>query len=1105
MNQQTGNSRPDSITREIRFAVVMYGGVSLAVYMNGIAQELLNMVRSTSPSAPEKPDGTCGVYRDVARYLTEKDHEAFGHTFVVDIISGTSAGGINGVCLAKSLVRGIESLQALEHTWLAKGDIDTLLNDQRSDQTRYPSAEPKTSLLNSQRMYGLLLEAFTAMEKEAQGEGTDAPGRNHVKSMDLFVTTTDIMGLQLPILIGNGHAEERIHKHVFPFVFRERGCCGEQELNHFERSFDPMLAFASRCTSSFPAAFEPVTIASVRNWLDQQASPDSSWKQDAWAPLFFSPYLDINDGIPLEERPFADGGYLDNRPFGHAIRAIHARQADCPIMRKLLFIDPKPEMPDKKRKPKEISFVRNLGAAMTLPQYETIREELDSIAKRNDWIGTVNSIMENLQPTNRQTFREAVARDFASQEEQAELFASPGRAPSGRTGKQNEEANSFWLRVSREGLRRNPEPELRETQPTTRPQGNGPEDFDTMSGLFGNTYPPYHYTRREDTSAQLGNMLIGAMNVRTMRKIAGTVPQIVALWRTMTFDSPPPSPESLQQERTDTNFFRYFDLDFRIRRLNFFRKRIETAIQEQSATPLIFGLSTEDAAGPAWNEAIETGLRRLYLKLVEGLRALYSLRSLLLSGPTRNPLAEKAKTFGSRLQHLLATAHRPAIVSGIDGVPLITCGFGELAKLFDADREENEATPFATLFPAMMEEIKSILEQGWHATKGCVAVRDLVCGAFAEFGECCPELAGRMRATYDLGYELYDCSRLPLMSGGEYGEGTQVDVFRISPFDAQSLWNSHDGDELHPKLAGVAFGSFGGFLDRQWRRNDVMWGRLDAAEQLISTLVPDTRKRSEFVLKAQYAILTETIAPWIAELKSGPLELAEERRQLHRLEEIQKSLEAARQQNPEQPECDPEWKRQFMRSYDVERQLDSARNLRRAGRSSAILSSMLRRLDGGNGMQGRLAAYIKAFGRILLGMLDFSTPKTLTAIIGTYWLHLVTLTGIILVAGSIFIGRVSELSATATDIRGFGITLLCISGMVWLARQGFERWILGRSGSGGKRLLLRVAGGVLLFLLALLLLFASETLMVYGGQMASLFWNGFTGIIHRQTGWLPLR
>src|SRR5206468_11937337 len=100
--------------REVRFAVVMYGGVSLAIYINGITQELLNMVRATAPgTAQGKPwlerdqlKGTEKVYRKLAYYLdqcrgaSESEEEADKQPrtrFVVDIISGTSAGGINGV------------------------------------------------------------------------------------------------------------------------------------------------------------------------------------------------------------------------------------------------------------------------------------------------------------------------------------------------------------------------------------------------------------------------------------------------------------------------------------------------------------------------------------------------------------------------------------------------------------------------------------------------------------------------------------------------------------------------------------------------------------------------------------------------------------------------------------------------------------------------------------------------------------------------------------------------------------------------------------------------------------------------------------------------
>ena len=40
----------------MRFAVVMYGGVSLAIYINGVAQELFRLVRATAPEVPRSTD-----------------------------------------------------------------------------------------------------------------------------------------------------------------------------------------------------------------------------------------------------------------------------------------------------------------------------------------------------------------------------------------------------------------------------------------------------------------------------------------------------------------------------------------------------------------------------------------------------------------------------------------------------------------------------------------------------------------------------------------------------------------------------------------------------------------------------------------------------------------------------------------------------------------------------------------------------------------------------------------------------------------------------------------------------------------------------------------
>ena len=59
-------------TQEVRFAVVMYGGVSLAIYINGIAQELLRMVRSTSRSV-DKLENTEKVYRRLSCLLSDPE------------------------------------------------------------------------------------------------------------------------------------------------------------------------------------------------------------------------------------------------------------------------------------------------------------------------------------------------------------------------------------------------------------------------------------------------------------------------------------------------------------------------------------------------------------------------------------------------------------------------------------------------------------------------------------------------------------------------------------------------------------------------------------------------------------------------------------------------------------------------------------------------------------------------------------------------------------------------------------------------------------------------------------------------------------------------
>ena len=88
------------------------------------------------PLAFPQPEGTEAVYRRLGQLLPlgadNPPHDAPVRTrFLVDLIAGTSAGGINGICLAKVLANETK-IDGLKDLWLDQGDIATLMNDESS-------------------------------------------------------------------------------------------------------------------------------------------------------------------------------------------------------------------------------------------------------------------------------------------------------------------------------------------------------------------------------------------------------------------------------------------------------------------------------------------------------------------------------------------------------------------------------------------------------------------------------------------------------------------------------------------------------------------------------------------------------------------------------------------------------------------------------------------------------------------------------------------------------------------------------------------------------------------------------------------------------------
>ena len=109
--------------KELRLALVCYGGISLAVYMHGISKEIWRLARASEAflSGSTPANGSQGVYRALLEEI--QDDTGLRLRVLVDIIAGASAGGLNGVFLAQAIATG-QSLEPLGPIYYGEPIVD---------------------------------------------------------------------------------------------------------------------------------------------------------------------------------------------------------------------------------------------------------------------------------------------------------------------------------------------------------------------------------------------------------------------------------------------------------------------------------------------------------------------------------------------------------------------------------------------------------------------------------------------------------------------------------------------------------------------------------------------------------------------------------------------------------------------------------------------------------------------------------------------------------------------------------------------------------------------------------------------------------------------
>lgn len=414
--------------KEIRIALVCYGGISLAVYMHGITKEIWRATRaSRNFQAGEPPaGGSQGVYRDL--FETIARHSQISLRLLPDIIAGASAGGINGVFLAQALTSG-QSLEPLTRLWLECADIDHLLDPDARPWSRFTKfwAQPlvwlllrrpggaldrsvapearsevrtKLSRLVRARWFAppfsgtgfsaLLYEAMEAMAATPAGPRLIPIGQ----PLDLFVTVTDFTG-HLEHLRLNSPPEVVETEHRLSIGFRYlRG--------RDDALADPAeLVFAARATASFPGAFPPFNVAEMDRMLARRGR---LWPgRAAFLRRVFPQHH--ADGH-AESAVLIDGSVLANAPFAQAIDALKNRPAHREIDRRFVYIDPKPDLArnidraqdrdaNGQRLPGFFSTI--FGAISDIPREQPIRDNLEGIEKRTNRVRQMRAITDSLR------------------------------------------------------------------------------------------------------------------------------------------------------------------------------------------------------------------------------------------------------------------------------------------------------------------------------------------------------------------------------------------------------------------------------------------------------------------------------------------------------------------------------------------------------------------------------------------------------------------------------------------------------------------------------------------------------------------------------------
>ena len=762
--------------REIRLGLVVYGGVSLAIYMNGVCREFYNAVRGR------------GIYK-LIKALTDSD-------IVVDIISGTSAGGINGVllsyALANSDLKEVVDFANFADIWRESGDILKLLREPSSSQTKVES------VLNGEGYYqNQLKEAF---EKGYNNKHSAPQGEwvSDFNELDLFITGTDIFGRIYKTFDDTGRVIEiKDHRAVFQLKHRR----GRKEPFNLKRNQDLIpvfpeetcqsLAKLCRITSCFPVAFPVVDVElQGNNKIDQ--------KLVEWGQLDKREFVG-NPQSQGHQLYFVDGGVLDNRPFSYTIKEMYYRTINRPVDRKLFYIDPSPDRfidQDGFKnigKPNTLQIIQD--SLIGIPMYESIGNDLEAIKTHNEKVRRYKILLADTETPTDSTTATLEAIDIKE---------------------------TIYLRSRLISLRDRVLPLVLRMDQDFRIDSQKQAYLEKAANVLAEPITKEKEKGKRDKIRQAFEKQIRNLDVEYSLRKHFYLIQILC-----------------QRLETESNVVEYQKLRYLSESVSRQIKLLEVireALNQLLSNPIVSDCFYQLLAQPKLDHQMRGHFYERLLRLH---------RFLLDAVGLDNFLPDEGSDLGeipaNIFQNLPLKAREPfyhewlsqTLISGI------LLQFKQKINKLQSPQEIEEKiwkNPAFNYDNQENEYFETILRKVELASEALIETSQL--SASEEILHYFKQFRNLDKVVYPFEYLM------------NLKEKELIETIRISPNDASM--GLGEGKTLEDKLAGDTLFAFGGFFKKSWRSNDILWGRLDGLNRILEALLtPESVKKFPEFLERQ--------------------------------------------------------------------------------------------------------------------------------------------------------------------------------------------------------------------------------------------------------------